>query len=87
MSMKKNEVMDGLVAAIMKEGVCSDDLKMSVEISWMKAPEGDKKSLIYLSLGSKIKRDHFLENVNNRSLYRVRKTVPQRYRDPQKGLE
>ena len=46
-SMKENKVMDGLVAVIMKEGMCPEDLKMSVEIAWMKAPEGERKSLIY----------------------------------------
>ena len=86
-SMKKGEVLDGLIAAIMKEGICLDNIKVSVEIAWIKTADGEKRSLIYLLLGSKMKRDQFLANVNNNSLYRVRKTVPMIYRDPQKKLE
>ena len=86
-STKKSEVIDGMIAAVMKEGTCSEELKASVEISWMKAPEGEKKGLICLSLNSKIKRDHFLANINNSTPYRLRKTVSQRYRDPQKKLD
>ena len=53
----------------------------------MKPPKGDKRSLIRLSLGSKIKRDQFLTSVNNFSTYKIKKTFPQRYREPQRKME
>ena len=68
-STKKSEVMDGMIAAEMKEESCLEELKTSMEISWMKAPEGEKKGLICLSLGSKIKRDPFFASVNNFTTY------------------
>ena len=44
-----NEVLDGLIAAIVKEGVNTDVIKLSDEIVWMKAEDGPKKCLIFLS--------------------------------------
>ena len=83
----RGKVIDGLIAAVMKTGTCSDEMKTAMEISWMKPPDGDRKSLIFLSLGSKIKRDQFLMNVNNFATYKIKKTFPLRYREAQRKME
>ena len=84
---KRKDVIDGLIEAVMKEDTATKELKEAAEIKWRKANDGTKKSVIIISLGSKTKRNQFLSNVNNSSEYRVRKTVPQRYRDALNELE
>ena len=49
-STKKSKVIYGMIAAVMKKGSCPEELKTSMEISWMKATEGEKKGLIFLPL-------------------------------------
>ena len=84
---KKNDVIEDLIEAVMKEDTATKELKEAAEIKWRKANDGTKKSVIIISLGSKTKRNQFLSNVNNSSEYRDRKTVPQRYRDALNELE
>lgn len=43
-SLKESEVIDGLVAAMLRDDFKPDSLSVSIEIMWMKAQEGDKKS-------------------------------------------
>ena len=83
----RGKIIDGLIAAVMKEGASKEEMKAAMVISWMKPQDGDKKSLICLSLGSKIKRDQFLMNVNNLAAYKIKKTFPIQYREAQRKME
>ena len=87
-SQRKNDIMDGLLAAILKEGTNTEDLKEGAEIRWMDAGDGAKKrSIVILSFHSKNKRNEFLTSVNNNTSYKVRKTVPLRYRNALQDLD
>ena len=86
-SERKKEVMDGLLAAVLKESTNIEGMKNEAEIRWMKAGDGTKKSIVILSFNSRNKRNEFLTSVNNNTSYRLRKTVPSRYCTALKDLD
>ena len=58
--MDKAMVLDGLLAAIIQDGIPSRNFKEHANITFMRIQEGIKPSLIILSLGSKELKTLFL---------------------------
>ena len=78
-----NDVVNKLVKDTLRDGV--EPLE-PLRVVWKRAASDDKKSIIILDAGSERGREHILRNQKPGKPFRVKRSIPKRYRDAENQL-